>query len=1154
MPSTTRSVTTGLDTQPSFSQYLGKRVSFEGCIVNKLFSSDSFNAMTVEVEEEAWKSTVGPAMQAAPQTIWQAAPTERARFMKRAVASNNRKVKVCGKELALLKNGQRCVFTGSWAHHTRYGLQLNVESVKILALDREEDILARLEGLTGVGRSTAKAIYQAYGKDTVSVLNSATAEEKLQRVPRIGKKLSASLKKEWDEQSGHQAIHLRLKELGLKPSTCSEIIDKLSARMLAESKESSKSAKGISQISTGVEGMEELLVRDPYKFLIGVRGVTFRDAEELAASLGGGVDPTLPSRGGFVILQVLTEGANDGHSFMMWEKVRQEATKLLQASPISKLSPWSEASSPLSKSALFLRDEERVVLEVERKSLAPGVLDAALKGRFLPSGPPRIEISSILDSLEWPDQTRCYITPLYKAEKSLSKCVAERVSKALAMHPPVTTATAAVSSQQVGRDSRFTNESEKGSSGNRAAGRGSMGGNNRSSSLSSSLPDLNAEQLKAVQMGRNSPIMLLTGDAGCGKTSTTRAMVEEWVKQEKRVAVCAPTGRAAQRLQEVIDAKGVEAKTVHRLLGFKGIISSKQQQDTAADTSSTTTAAAMSQAGATSVSAASSGTTDLSSSSTFNGSTSDSLSYDELYNDSWKNVKYNEYNLLPFDAVLVDEASMMDIQMAAALIKALHPDCQLVLVGDPNQLPPVAPGHVLAELLALRLSHEDGVPPAGGTPASTSVHSAAGAIRATSGRQQYAAAAGYATSLSASAPKSSSVSTGSNNYSLISTVHLVPRVHLGEVFRQDGSGSIVSGALQIMKAQYPTAMRQMSFPEFEKRLSQAGVTSNSRHAARPHGTGGGGDGDNVLQHLQDTLGGDAVLVEVTDFKVTPEDLERMVIKTVEILKDIGVNVQDDVQVLTPLRAPRRGYGLGASTLNPLLQPVMNCIHPAPPDLQNSRFMFSVADRVVQNVNNYDLDVYNGDVGVVRYVNEREKTVEVQFPTRPGSITRNLVTYQGKDVWQLQPSWATTVHKSQGGEYPCVLLPLHHNAGWTLQTRQLLYTGVTRARQLLILMATRNAIDQCLRTDQTASRSTSSCIAQRVSEILKLSLNGQSVHVATGSTAASPTLRPGTSHYGTINGPHYGTNNGPHYGTINGPHYGTINGPHYRGAPSYGRSS
>jgi hypothetical protein len=142
-------------------------------------------------------------------------------------------------------------------------------------------------------------------------------------------------------------------------------------------------------------------------------------------------------------------------------------------------------------------------------------------------------------------------------------------------------------------------------------------------------------------------------------------------------------------------------------------------------------------------------------------------------------IIFHDANLvIIFSSVLVDEASMMDIQMASALIKALPTNCQLVLVGDPNQLPPVGPGHVLAELLSLRVARS-AMPP--GFAAST-----------TTTMTTSSAVAGYATAVA-------SATSGRNNTGVM--VHLMPRVHLGEVFRQDGSGSIVSGALQIMQGE-----------------------------------------------------------------------------------------------------------------------------------------------------------------------------------------------------------------------------------------------------------------------------------------------------------------------------------------------------------------
>jgi hypothetical protein len=108
----------GHDASASFSQYLNKRVSFEGCIVKELFSSyNCYKALTVEVEAEAWRNTVGPAIQAATPS-WQATPSEKNRF-KKTSALRGRNVTVCGNELAWVKKGQRCVFTGSWTLHHR---------------------------------------------------------------------------------------------------------------------------------------------------------------------------------------------------------------------------------------------------------------------------------------------------------------------------------------------------------------------------------------------------------------------------------------------------------------------------------------------------------------------------------------------------------------------------------------------------------------------------------------------------------------------------------------------------------------------------------------------------------------------------------------------------------------------------------------------------------------------------------------------------------------------------------------------------------------------------------------------------------------------------------------------------------------------------
>lgn len=121
--------------------------------------------------------------------------------------------------------------------------------------------------------------------------------------------------------------------------------------------------------------------------------------------------------------------------------------------------------------------------------------------------------------------------------------------------------------------------------------------------------------------------------------------------------------------------------------------------------------------------------------------------------------------------MLVDEASMLDLQMFAALLTALRPGCQLILVGDPNQLPPVGPGHVLASLLNVKARGRAAAP-----------------------------AAAVATAASSASAAAASATDG--------VWGLLPRVHLGEVFRQSGSGSIVQSALQIMRGASHEASRR----------------------------------------------------------------------------------------------------------------------------------------------------------------------------------------------------------------------------------------------------------------------------------------------------------------------------------------------------------
>jgi exodeoxyribonuclease V alpha subunit len=152
----------------------------------------------------------------------------------------------------------------------------------------------------------------------------------------------------------------------------------------------------------------------------------------------------------------------------------------------------------------------------------------------------------------------------------------------------------------------------------------------------------------------------------------------------------------------------------------------------------------------------------------------------------------------------------------------------------------------------------------------------------------------------------------------------------------------------------------------------------------------------------------------------------------------GLNRVDDVQVLSPMQ---RGT-LGCRNLNAVLQEALN---PTGPAIQRYGWTFRVGDKVMQMRNDYDKDVFNGDIGRVAKIDEVAQEMTGRFDDRP-------VKYDFNELDELHLSYATTVHKSQGSEYPVVVLPIHTQHYLMLQ-RGLLHTAVTRARKLVVLVGT-----------------------------------------------------------------------------------------------------
>jgi exodeoxyribonuclease V alpha subunit len=225
----------------------------------------------------------------------------------------------------------------------------------------------------------------------------------------------------------------------------------------------------------------------------------------------------------------------------------------------------------------------------------------------------------------------------------------------------------------------------------------------------------------------------------------------------------------------------------------------------------------------------------------------------------------------------------------------------------------------------------------------------------------------------------------------------VPVVTLRHIFRQAGQSLIVVNAHRVLQGLLPLWTHQESRPDFVfiERESPAEILETVKHLVK-------------------------------------EEIPRLV----------GVEPIRAVQVLSPThRGP-----LGTTELNQELQ---NLLNPQPDFLEHGRFRFRVGDRVMQLRNNYEKGVFNGDLGWIAGIDRKEGTLNVRFDA-------DLISYDTDELEQLGLAYATSVHKSQGSEYPVVILPLH-TSHYLMLHRSILYTAITRGRQLVVLVGSKKAV-------------------------------------------------------------------------------------------------
>ncbi len=310
---------------------------------------------------------------------------------------------------------------------------------------------------------------------------------------------------------------------------------------------------------------------------------------------------------------------------------------------------------------------------------------------------------------------------------------------------------------------------------------------------------------------------------------------------------------------------------------------------------------------------------------------------------------------LDADAVIVDESSMIDIPLAAALLQALPRTCRLVIVGDADQLPSVGPGALLRDTI------DSGI---------------------------------------------------------------VPIVRLGEIFRQAGESRIVVNAHHIL------------------------------HGEMPEGA------------AADEPNADFFVIA----RKTPEDAAGVIRELCvnRVPRRFGFD-QSQIQVLTPMH---RGPA-GTIALNQMLQAALN---PSGPSLDYRGTTYRVGDKVMQLRNDYEKEVFNGDLGEIVRVDDEEGKLGVRFDQRE-------VPYDLADLDALSLAYATSIHKSQGSEYPAVIIPLL-TAHFVMLSRNLVYTAVTRARKLCVLVADPRALRLALGEVRREDRKTK--LAERLREAARRS--------------------------------------------------------------------
>lgn len=317
---------------------------------------------------------------------------------------------------------------------------------------------------------------------------------------------------------------------------------------------------------------------------------------------------------------------------------------------------------------------------------------------------------------------------------------------------------------------------------------------------------------------------------------------------------------------------------------------------------------------------------------------------------------YGKNRPLPYDLIIIDEFSMVDIFLAKDLFRAINPNTRVLMVGDKDQLPSVGPGNVFKDILETK----------------------------------------------------------------------IPIIELTEIFRQAQESQIVSNAHLVNQGK--------------------GIKIDP--------------GKNDFYYIKSSK---------------PEQILSLTRKSILRLIEKGYDISE-IQVLVPTKRDE----VGVYNLNNILQEAVNPV--SEKGIKYGKTIFKVNDKVMQTENNYEKDVFNGDIGKIVDIGPLyEDDEKVEDQVLYVEYGNRLVTYRSSELDQIELAYATTIHKSQGGEYKAVIIVLD-SQHYMMATRNLLYTAITRAEEFLCIIGSEKTLIKAIKDDKISERHTS--LAERINDYSK----------------------------------------------------------------------